>query len=277
MLTTDGGENGFFAPVITGIKGNGNRGGQQRLLDHSRRQRRGSSRERMEAVVPRSVRAVDRATINARVGLGRRCVQVPDFGHGKAGAAAGTAPFLWAIVFVLVGTSHRPGPDFRPSFPGSSTSQGPTSRPLLRPLSTLRLSPHLARGVVDTVILGVVGAVLATVMGTALALTLDLTDVTGGRFWSVVPWAVFATPGYFKGLAWVLLMLPGRLSGADGPAVARRRAGLLRFARPAPRHGFLVVSPCPTSWFVPVSRVSAVNTWTRPGWPGQGSGEPSSR
>jgi iron(III) transport system permease protein len=133
------------------------------------------------------------------------------------------APFLWAIVFVLVGLPI--GLVLIQAFiPGLFDLTGPDFTPSLAALIHVATSPHLARGVVDTVILGVVGAVLATVMGTALALTLDLTDVTGGRFWSVVPWAVFATPGYFKGLAWVLLMLPGGYlvqTGLLSPDVAR--------------------------------------------------------
>ena len=118
------------------------------------------------------------------------------------------APFLWALVFVLVGLPI--GLVLIQAFvPGLFDLKGPDFTPSVAAIVHVATSPHLARGVIDTVILGVVGAVLATVMGTALALTLDLTDIRGGQFWSIVPWTVFATPGYFKGLAWVLLMLPG--------------------------------------------------------------------
>lgn len=118
------------------------------------------------------------------------------------------APLLWLIAFTLVlfplalvigqavvpGLFDLAGPDFTLSFSA---------------IREVVLSPHLVTGVMDTVLLGVIGAVLATVIGTALALMIDLTDVKGGRVWAVFPWVVFAIPSYFKGLAWVLLMLPG--------------------------------------------------------------------
>ena len=47
----------------------------------------------------------------------------------------------------------------------------------------------------------------------------------------------------------------GRLSGADGPAVARRRAGLL-ICQACSSSWLSRCFPCPTSLFVPVSRVS---------------------
>ncbi|MDB5561270.1 MAG: iron transporter permease, partial [Hyphomicrobiales bacterium] len=70
-------------------------------------------------------------------------------------------------------------------------------------------SPRLARGIVNTIMLGIVGAILSTALGTAYALLLTVTDIKGKAVFAAVPWVVFATPSYFKGLAWLLLMSPG--------------------------------------------------------------------
>jgi ABC-type Fe3+ transport system permease subunit len=133
------------------------------------------------------------------------------------------APFLWLVVFLLVGLPLGLVL-VQAVIPGLFNLSGPDFMPSISALLAVALSPHLARGVVNTVLLGVVGAVISTVLGTALALLLSLTDVGGRRLWTTIPWLVFATPGYFKGLAWVLLMLPGGYLvqlGLLSPAIAR--------------------------------------------------------
>ncbi len=118
------------------------------------------------------------------------------------------APFLWLVVFVLIGLPL--GLVLVQAFvPNLFDLKGPDFTPSIAALLEIMRSPHLVRGIVNTVLLGIAGAIISTILGTTLALTLSLTDVRGGHFWGAIPWVVFATPGYLKGLAWVLLMLPG--------------------------------------------------------------------
>jgi ABC-type Fe3+ transport system permease subunit len=77
------------------------------------------------------------------------------------------------------------------------------------PLSRMVTSPRLLHGIVNTVVLGIVGAIVSTLLGLALALVVHLTDVRMSHVWKALPWVVFATPSYLKGLAWVLLMSQG--------------------------------------------------------------------
>jgi iron(III) transport system permease protein len=133
------------------------------------------------------------------------------------------APFLWLVVFLLIGLPIGLVL-VQAVVPGLFNLQGPDFTPSISALLDVATSPHLARGVVNTVLLGIAGAVIATLLGTALALLLSLSDVRTRRVWTAMPWLVFATPGYFKGLAWVLLMLPGGYLvqlGLLTPAAAR--------------------------------------------------------
>ncbi len=115
---------------------------------------------------------------------------------------------LWAVAFVLIGLplllvlSQAAMPRlFEPGHPSAA--------PSLAALSRLVISPRLFRGALNTVALGLVGAVVSTALGTAVALLLTLTDMPARKIWAALPWVVFATPSYLKGLAWVLLMSPG--------------------------------------------------------------------
>jgi iron(III) transport system permease protein len=129
-------------------------------------------------------------------------ISVERWGSGVA------APALWAVAFILIGLPL--GLVVVQAFlPGLFDLAGPSFVPSLDAINRLVTSPRLARGIIDTMVLGVVGAVLSTVVGTALALLLALTDIRGRSAFSALPWVVFATPSYFKGLAWVLLMSPG--------------------------------------------------------------------
>jgi ABC-type Fe3+ transport system permease subunit len=120
----------------------------------------------------------------------------------------GSAPVLWTIAFMLIGLPlvlvlvqaalPKLFDTVSPSFAFDTTA-----------LRRLVSSPRLLRGITNTILLGVVGAVVSTTLGTALALVLTLTDVKLKRLWLSLPWVVFATPSYLKGLAWVLLMSQG--------------------------------------------------------------------
>ncbi|MBB3397371.1 ABC-type Fe3+ transport system permease subunit [Rhizobium sp. BK068] len=120
----------------------------------------------------------------------------------------GRAPLLWAVSFILIGLPLLLVLA-QAVLPRMFDPVSPTMEPSLAALSRLASSPRLLRGIVNTVVLGFVGAFVSTALGVTLALVLTLTSVKGRRLWQLVPWAVFATPGYLKGLAWVLLMSPG--------------------------------------------------------------------
>src|SRR5262249_23967870 len=120
----------------------------------------------------------------------------------------GGAPLLWAAVFVLIGLPLLLVLG-QAALPKLFDPVAPSLEPSLVPFARLGSSPRLFNGVVNTVGLGVVGAVTSTALGTALAIVLTLTDVRLRRLWLALPWLVFATPSYLKGLAWVLLMSQG--------------------------------------------------------------------
>ncbi len=120
----------------------------------------------------------------------------------------GGAPLLWLVAFVLIGLPlilvlaqavlpklfDPVAPSFQPELHGD--------RPPCR-------FSRLLRGILSTILLGLVGAVMSTAWAAALALILTLTDVRLRGLWLALPWIVFATPSYLKGLAWVLLMSQG--------------------------------------------------------------------
>ncbi len=120
----------------------------------------------------------------------------------------GGAPLLWLVAFVLIGL-----PLIlvlaQAALPKLFDPVAPSFEPSLTALERLVSSPRLFRGILNTILLGLVGAVVSTALGTALALVLTLTDVRLRRVWLALPWIVFATPSYLKGLAWVLLMSQG--------------------------------------------------------------------
>lgn len=117
-------------------------------------------------------------------------------------------PLLWLVAFVLIGLPLALVlvQAFVPNLFGLAGSDW---TPSIAAVTRLATSPRLARGIVNTVGVGIVGAIVSTMLGAALALTMTLTDVRLRAVFSAIPWIVFATPGYFKGLAWVLLMSQG--------------------------------------------------------------------
>lgn len=120
----------------------------------------------------------------------------------------GSAPLLWLVAFVLIGlplTLVLVQAVLPKLFDPTAQSFAPDLTALTRLVS----SPRLFRGILNTILLGLVGAVTSTALGTALALVLALSDVRLRRVWLALPWVVFATPSYLKGLAWVLLMSQG--------------------------------------------------------------------
>ncbi len=60
-----------------------------------------------------------------------------------------------------------------------------------------------------TLTLSAAAAFTSTVLGTLYAILLARTDLPCRRLLAATPWLVFLTPGYLKGLAWVLLVSPG--------------------------------------------------------------------
>jgi len=120
----------------------------------------------------------------------------------------GSAPLLWLVAFLLIGL-----PLIlvlvQAVLPKLFDPTAPSFEPDITALIRLVSSPRLFRGILNTILLGIVGAVTSTALGTALALILTLTDVRMPRVWLALPWVVFATPSYLKGLAWVLLMSQG--------------------------------------------------------------------
>ncbi|OJY74767.1 MAG: hypothetical protein BGP09_33585 [Rhizobium sp. 60-20] len=120
----------------------------------------------------------------------------------------GNAPLLWLAAFVLVGLPMLlvlVQAVFPKLFDPTSPNFAPSPDALLR----LVTSPRLLRGILNTITLGAVGAVASTLVGAALALVVHLSDVRLRKIWTALPWVVFATPSYLKGLAWVLLMSQG--------------------------------------------------------------------
>jgi ABC-type Fe3+ transport system permease subunit len=102
--------------------------------------------------------------------------------QGERWGSGTAAPFLWLVVFLLIGLPLGLVL-VQAVIPGLFDLSGPDFMPSISALLAVALSPHLARGVVNTVLLGIVGAVISTALGTALALLLSLTvsahDVSG--------------------------------------------------------------------------------------------------
>jgi ABC-type Fe3+ transport system permease subunit len=139
-------------------------------------------------------------------GIGRNMMSRA-FTIGK-GSWGGRSPLSWLFAFVLVGLPmllvivQAVVPKlFDPTSPSLALS--------FDPLVRLVTSPRLLHGIINTVVIGVVGAIASTILGVSLALVIHLTDVRIRGIWKALPWVVFATPSYLKGLAWVLLMSQG--------------------------------------------------------------------
>jgi ABC-type Fe3+ transport system permease subunit len=130
----------------------------------------------------------------------------PFTSHGRRWG--GNAPLLWLVAFILVGLPMLLVL-VQAIFPKLFDPTSPSLRPSLDALARMITSPRLLRGIVNTIILGMVGAVVSTLLGAAWALIVHLSDVRLRRVWTALPWIVFATPSYLKGLAWVLLMSQG--------------------------------------------------------------------
>ncbi|MDP8996340.1 MAG: iron ABC transporter permease [Pseudomonadota bacterium] len=69
--------------------------------------------------------------------------------------------------------------------------------------------PRLVASILNSLLLAGCVSVSATTLGAFYAFSLHRTDIPFKRFLQTVPWLVFLTPVYLKGLAWVLLMSPG--------------------------------------------------------------------
>jgi len=79
----------------------------------------------------------------------------------------------------------------------------------LVPLARVFASSRLAVSVLNSLQLAATVAVTATILGGAFAIALMRCNLPGRAVIATVPWLVFLTPSYLKGLAWVLLMSPG--------------------------------------------------------------------
>jgi ABC-type Fe3+ transport system permease subunit len=162
----------------------------------------------------------------------------------RLGAAVG--PVLWLVAFVLIGLPLALvlGQAFVPGLFGFPQ---PDYMPSLDAFAHVLRSAHLMDGILGTIGLGVVGALVSVALGAGLALLLTLTDLPGRRLFAVLPWGVFATPSYFKGLAWVLLMAPGGYLvnlGLIDPATGNA------FFSPAGLMMVLAVSMFPIPYFI---------------------------
>jgi len=69
--------------------------------------------------------------------------------------------------------------------------------------------PRLVTSVLNSLLLAGAVSIAATALGAAYAFGINRTDVPCRGFLMSVPWLVFLTPAYLKGLAWGLLMSPG--------------------------------------------------------------------
>ena len=69
--------------------------------------------------------------------------------------------------------------------------------------------PRLIGSIFNSLLLAGAVSITATSLGAAYALGLHRTDMPLKKFLITVPWLVFLTPAYLKGLAWTLLMSPG--------------------------------------------------------------------
>lgn len=69
--------------------------------------------------------------------------------------------------------------------------------------------PRTLQATYNSAMLASLAAVTATALGGLFSFALRRTNVPCRRFLALTPWLVFLTPGYLKGLAWVLLMSPG--------------------------------------------------------------------
>ncbi|HVJ33964.1 MAG TPA: ABC transporter permease subunit [Terriglobia bacterium] len=79
----------------------------------------------------------------------------------------------------------------------------------LAPLARVFASPRLAVSVLNSLELAATVAVTATALGGLFAVMLMRCRLPLRGLIATVPWLVFLTPSYLKGLAWVLLMSPG--------------------------------------------------------------------
>ncbi|NLS00350.1 iron ABC transporter permease [Rhizobium sp. P38BS-XIX] len=120
----------------------------------------------------------------------------------------GGAPLLWLAAFILIGLPMLLVLA-QAIFPKLFDATDPSIAPSLDAVMRLVTSPRLLRGIVNTIVLGIVGALASTLLGAALALVVHLSDIRLRKLWMALPWIVFATPSYLKGLAWVLLMSQG--------------------------------------------------------------------
>ncbi len=69
--------------------------------------------------------------------------------------------------------------------------------------------PRLVSSIFNSLLLAGAVSITATSLGAAYAFGLHRTNMPFKRFLISVPWLVFLTPAYLKGLAWTLLMSPG--------------------------------------------------------------------
>lgn len=68
---------------------------------------------------------------------------------------------------------------------------------------------RLVASILNSLLLAGAVSITATMLGGGYAFVLNRTDVPFRRFLMSVPWLVFLTPAYLKGLAWGLLISPG--------------------------------------------------------------------
>jgi iron(III) transport system permease protein len=68
---------------------------------------------------------------------------------------------------------------------------------------------RLLGSILNSLLLAGAVSITATSLGAAYAFGLHRTDMPFKKFLITVPWLVFLTPAYLKGLAWTLLMSPG--------------------------------------------------------------------
>jgi len=148
-------------------------------------------------------------TISGTAQILRSSVKV---GMRQLGALANVSSLadtaVFGLFFVLIGLPLLLvlGQSF---FPDLFSRDAPSWSFSIATLIGVLTDPRTLRATYNSALLASVAAVTATALGGLFSVALRRTNVPFRRFFALTPWLVFLTPGYLKGLAWVLLMSPG--------------------------------------------------------------------
>src|SRR5258705_2832191 len=161
-------------------------------------------------------RAVERALMTpvSRTPQARLAVPSLSMLHSCASAAAeriGAAASTSAILFLFLLLVGLPlGVVLVQSFfPAVFDPLQPNWSFSVEALSRTFSSVRTFSSILNSLLLAGVVAVAATLVGAAYAVAVTRTDLPFPSACAVLPWLVFLTPAYLKGLAWVLLMSSG--------------------------------------------------------------------